>query len=229
MRGPFRTVVITSPRVSSGGAWPSTKTGTSASSGVKAGWETELPKSSGVKATWEMELPNRGGGVVCGEVRKGLEKPEGVPAKKVVAEAGGGVGRGRNGLNLSDSGGGGGGGGTPGENGCGGGGLNDVGELEEPKDPDNDDEEDDDVENEDDGGIRLFDMKPKSELDGFETGTGLKTMLLDGGGGGLLNVTGLLENDEDCGKFSEKDEGPNDEGNEEGEGIGFVNVVVGLG
>ena len=35
--------------------------------------------------------------------------------------------------------------------------------LEEPKDPDNDDEEDDDVENEDDGGIRLFDMKPKSE------------------------------------------------------------------
>ena len=52
-------------------------------------------------------------------------------------------------------------------------------------------------------------------------------MLLDGGGGGLLNVTGLLENDEDCGKFSEKDEGPNDEGNEEGEGIGFVNVVVG--
>ena len=67
----------------------------------------------------------------CGEVRKGLEKPEGVPAKKVVAEAGGGVGRGRNGLNLSDSGGGGGGGGTPGENGCGGGGLNDVSELKE--------------------------------------------------------------------------------------------------
>jgi len=110
-----------------------------------------------------------------------LEKPEGVPVKKVVEEAGGGVGRGRNGLKLSEPAGGGGGGGTPAKNDCcgGGGGLNDVGELEDPKDPDSDDEDDDDVENEVDGGIRLFDMKPP-ELDGFETGTGLKTTLFDG-------------------------------------------------
>jgi len=37
----------------------------------------------------------------------------------------------------------------------------------------------------------------------------------------LPNVTGLLENDEDCEKFSENDEGA--------EGNGFVNVVGGLG